>query len=223
MRALLRTLHVTGLLFPVCDLEGNEWEEHPQFCLTGEGNSVATKTQQPSAQLPEWHNTLVTNRVMDSGIHRISLLYTLPPNPEMYGRTPVDVHTYLRPGMFGVTLDGVASGERARRAPAWLISAFSGQRYYGMGAAPTTDEMHPRWGEWTDESAVGKIKEGQVLSMELNMDVGTLKFWVDGHLHGPGFTGIRPGDFGGRLRWAACVTKVGMSVRIVPTPALDGV
>ena len=80
MRALPRTLPslVTGLLFPVCDLEGNEWEEHPQFCLTGEGNSVATKTQQPSAQLPEWHNTLVTNRVMDSGIHRISLLYTLP-------------------------------------------------------------------------------------------------------------------------------------------------
>ena len=85
------------LLFPVCDLEGNEWEEHPQFCLTGEGNSVATKTQQPSAQLPEWHNTLVTNRVMDSGIHRISLLYTLPPNPEIYGRTLVDERTYMRP------------------------------------------------------------------------------------------------------------------------------
>ena len=71
----------TGLLFPVSDLEGNEWEEHPQFCLTGEGNSVATKTQQPSAQLPEWHNTLVTNRVMDPGIHRISLVYTVTAKP----------------------------------------------------------------------------------------------------------------------------------------------
>ena len=75
----------------------------------------------------------------------------------------------------------------------------------------------------SENAVVGKIKGGQVLTMELNMDVGALKFWVDGHVRGLGFTGIRPGDFGGRLRWAACVTKVGMSARIVPTPALDGV
>ena len=79
MRALLRTLHVTGLLFPVCDLEGNEWVEHPKYELTGEGNSVATKGA--SLMYSPWHDwdsTLVTNRVMDSGIHRISLIYTVP-------------------------------------------------------------------------------------------------------------------------------------------------
>ena len=26
----------------------------------------------------DWDSTLVTNRVMDSGIHRISLIYTVP-------------------------------------------------------------------------------------------------------------------------------------------------
>ena len=63
----------------LCDLEGNEWEEHPKYELTGEGNSVATKGA--SLMYSPWHDwdsTLVTNRVMDSGIHRISLIYTVP-------------------------------------------------------------------------------------------------------------------------------------------------
>ena len=125
------------------------------------------------------------------------------------------------------------------RGPSWLISAFNGRRIFGSRADIRNAEMNPGGGDWTDYGyaemnpgggdwisrenvGVCKIKDGQVLSMELNMDVGTLKFWVDGHLHGPGFTGIRHGEFGGRLRWATSMTKVGMSVRIVPTPTLDG-
>ena len=46
MPALRRTLHWLTVLFPLCDLEGNEWEEHPKYELTGEGNSVATKERQ---------------------------------------------------------------------------------------------------------------------------------------------------------------------------------
>ena len=101
------------------------------------------------------------------------------------------------------------------RGPSWLISAFNGRRVFGFGAGIRNAEMNPGGGDWTDYGyaemnpgggdwisrenvGVGKIKDGQVLSMELNMDVGTLKFWVDGHLHGPGFTGIRHGEFGGR-------------------------
>ena len=78
MPALRRTLHWLTVLFPLCDLEGNEWEEHPKYELTGEGNSVATKGA--STMYSPWHDwasTLVTNRVMDSGIHRISLIYTV--------------------------------------------------------------------------------------------------------------------------------------------------
>ena len=65
---------------PVCDLEGNEWVEHPKYELTGEGNLVATKGA--SLMYSPWHDwdsTLVTNnRVVDSGTHRISLIYTVP-------------------------------------------------------------------------------------------------------------------------------------------------
>ena len=133
--------------------------------------------------------------------------------------------------LFGACLAPAPHDRCMTRGPSWLINAFNGRRIFGSGAEVGNTEMNPGGGDWTDYGSVGssenvgvgKIEDGQVLSMELNMDVGTLKFWVDGHLHGPGFTGIRPGDFGGRLRWAACVTKVGMSVRIVPTPTLEGV
>ena len=37
-RCLRRTFHCLTVLFPVCDLEGNEGEEHPKYELTGEGN-----------------------------------------------------------------------------------------------------------------------------------------------------------------------------------------
>ena len=131
--------------------------------------------------------------------------------------------------LFGACLAPAPHDRCMTRGPSWLINAFNGRRIFGSGAEVGNTEMNPGGGDWTDYGSVGssekvgvgKIEGGQVLSMELNMDVGTLKFWVDGHLHGPGFTGIRPGDFGGRLRWATCVTKVGMSVRIVPTPTLD--
>merc|ERR1712086_1068717 len=44
----------------------------------------------------------------------------------------------------------------------------------------------------------GCINDGQVLTMQVDLDAGTLKFWVDGKPHGPGFTsGVT-----GRLRWA---------------------
>ena len=60
-----RSFHWLNVLFPLCDLEGNEWEEHPEYCLAGEGNSVATKGA--STMYSPWHDwasTLVTNRVM---------------------------------------------------------------------------------------------------------------------------------------------------------------
>ena len=74
-----RSFHWLNVLFPLCDLEGNEWEEHPKYCLTGEGNSVATKgASTVYSPWHDWDSTLVTNRVMDSGIHRISLMYSVP-------------------------------------------------------------------------------------------------------------------------------------------------
>ena len=156
------------------------------------------------------------------------LSFLPPPN---FGFAAVEV---LPMALFGVVPDYGVDSEAAHvvsdydprdkcmtEGPAWLINVFDGKRIYGKGQANTwADKYWPNVGD-------GKIKDGQVLSMELNLDAGTLKFWVDGHLHGPGFGSRYPGilfrEVCRRFRWAACLTKFGMSVRIVPTPQLDGV
>ena len=65
----------------------------------------------------------------------------------------------------------------------------------------------------------GKINERQiVISMEADLDKGTLRFWLDGKPHGP------PGwssGVAGRLRWAVSVYHKGAAVEIVPTPELQ--
>jgi hypothetical protein len=62
-----------------------------------------------------------------------------------------------------------------------------------------------------------KIKEGQIVSMEADLDKGTLRFWVDGKHHGLGWSsGVT-----GRLRWAVCLYCKGGAVQIVPTPELQ--
>ena len=53
--------------------------------------------------------------------------------------------------------------------------------------------------------------------MQMQMDAGTLKFWVDGKPHGPGYTS----GVSGPLRWAATVGYTGNAVEIVPTPELQ--
>ena len=63
------------------------------------------------------------------------------------------------------------------RGPAWIINPFNGKRIFGSGGGVGNAEMNPGGGEWTDygsvgsseNAVVGKIKDGQVLTMELNM------------------------------------------------------
>ena len=63
----------------------------------------------------------------------------------------------------------------------------------------------------------GGINSGQVLAMQVDTDASTLKFWLDGKPHGPGYTsGVT-----GPLRWATIVDCKGNSVEIVPTPELQ--
>ena len=71
-------------------------------------------------------------------------------------------------------------------------------------------------GKYGDDCA-GHIKEGQIVSIEADLDKGTLRFWVDGKPHGPGWSsGVT-----GRLRWAVCLYYNGTAVQIVPTPELQ--
>jgi hypothetical protein len=68
-----------------------------------------------------------------------------------------------------------------------------------------------------DDDDAGFINEGRIVSMEADLDKGTLRFWVDGKPHGPGW------DSGvvSRLRWAVSLFYKGTAVEIVPTPELQ--
>jgi hypothetical protein len=73
------------------------------------------------------------------------------------------------------------------------------------------------WGNGKQfDDRAGKINEGQIVSMEADLDKGTIRFWVDGKQHGPGHSsGVT-----GRLRWAVSLAFKGAAVEIVPTPEL---
>jgi hypothetical protein len=69
--------------------------------------------------------------------------------------------------------------------------------------------------EYSD--GAGGINEGQIVSMEADLDKGTLRFWVDGKPHGPGWSsGVT-----GRLRWAVSLFYKGGAAETVPTPELQ--
>jgi hypothetical protein len=66
----------------------------------------------------------------------------------------------------------------------------------------------------TGSEKAGHIKRGQIISVEADLDKGTLRFWVDGKQHGLGWSsGVT-----GRLRWAVCIVNEGGVVEILPTP-----
>ena len=68
-----------------------------------------------------------------------------------------------------------------------------------------------------DDDEAGQINDGQTVSMEADLDKGTLRFWVDGKQHGPGFvSGVE-----GHLRWAVCLKFKSNAAQIVPTPELQ--
>jgi hypothetical protein len=71
-------------------------------------------------------------------------------------------------------------------------------------------------GKYNDDKA-GDINEGQIVSMEADLDKGTLRFWADGKQHGPGYmSGVE-----GRVRWAVSLYYKGAAAEIVPTPELQ--
>jgi hypothetical protein len=105
---------------------------------------------------------------------------------------------------FGLVRDGAAwdkdHGGR-ESIDAWYMSSNS--FLFGNGKS---------YSDWA-----GEINEGQIVSMEADLDKGTLRFWVDGKPHGPGHSsGVT-----GRLRWVASLCYKGGAVEIVPTPELQ--
>jgi hypothetical protein len=67
------------------------------------------------------------------------------------------------------------------------------------------------------DDPAGRIKEGQIVSMEADLDKGTLRFWVGGKPQVAGYvSGVT-----GRLRWGVCLLYKGGAVEIVLTPELQ--
>ena len=65
-----------------------------------------------------------------------------------------------------------------------MHSANSGDYLYGNGKL--------------DSEAAGMMDDGQIISMIADLDKGTLRFWLDGQPHGPGWSsGVK-----GKLRWS---------------------
>jgi hypothetical protein len=128
---------------------------------------------------------------MESGKHRISLKL-------MKGKEITLNH------LFGLVRDGAA----------W-------DKDYGIGGSTDGWYMHS-WGSlWgngkSGDDGAGSINDGQIASMEADLDKGTLRFWVDGKQHGPGFmSGVE-----GRVRWAVSMFDKGGVAEIVPTPELQ--
>ena len=129
---------------------------------------------------------------MESGQHRISIKL-------MKGSASYFNH------LFGVVRDGRAWDgglPNSESTDAWYMIS-------GFGSL---------WGNGKHNSdRAGEINEGQIISMVADLDKGTLRFWLDGQPHGPGWSsGVK-----GKLRWSVSMFDEGSAVQIVPTPELQ--
>ena len=158
------------------------------FALGGPSDSIVTKIDKHG----DWGNCMMTGPVMEgAGKHTISM---------KLGEGDSNCMGIC----CGVVRDGAACDKayyNKEKTEAW---------YMGSNGALCGN------GKRLDDRA-GEINEGQVLTMQVDLDAGTLKFWVDGKPHGPGWTS----GVAGRLRWATSVYRKGNSVQIVPTPFLE--
>jgi hypothetical protein len=129
---------------------------------------------------------------MESGKHRMSLKLMKGEGNTALGH------------LFGLLRDGAAWNKahyHKESTDAWYM--HSNGRLFGNG-------------KFNDDGA-GDIKEGQIVSMEADLEKGTLRLWVNGKQHGPGFmSGVE-----GRVRWAVTVFRKGGTAEIVPTPELQ--
>ena len=181
----------------LCVKTEKEWEwdaasdliQDKVFELSGPNNSIATKIGQDQ----EWKNCMMIGHVMEAGTgkHTISM--------KLAKGSAVDMFLCC-----GVVRDG---------APSCYCSFDKNYLYCRM------DNVGGYlWGNGKFcQAMAGKIESGQVLTMQVDTDAHTLKFWVDGKLHGPGYTsGVT-----GPLRWTTSVLYKGNAVEIVPTPELE--
>ena len=123
-------------------------------------NVTVTKTDGDD----DYSNCVITESVMEegSGTHTISLKFG---GPEEDGSSII----------FGIVQDGVLCDEdpvafREETTTAWMMDGTTGCLI----------------GNNKREEGAGEIGAGQILTMQVDLDAGTLKFWLDGTPHGAG-------------------------------------
>lgn len=163
-------------------------QDTKQFELSGPENRLATRV----GSIEQGTNVLMTTTVMHEGKHQISFRFTRG-----------DDLAYNCG--FGLVRDGTA-WDKNLTAPSdtatWIMFSSEGA-LCGNGKS-----YRPK---------AGAVKNGQIVSIEADLDKGTLRFWLDGKVHGPGWSsGVT-----GRLRWATFVQAIGDGVQIVHTPELQ--
>ena len=161
-----------------------------EFELSGPNNSIGTKIDQDV----DLKNSMMVGRVMGAGTGKHTISMKLAQGSADY------TEIYC-----GVVRDGAPCNDYhfdPDSTAGWFMNNGNGSLYGN--------------GKQADDKA-GEIESGQVLTMQVDMDAGTLKFWVDGKPYGPGYTsGVT-----GPLRWATSVMWKGNGVQIVPTPELQ--
>jgi hypothetical protein len=137
----------------------------------------------------DYNNCFMASDVMEGGKHRVS--FKLVKGEGRY----LDIYC-------GLAKEGAATDEdhgQIHGVGAWYLATHG--RLYGNGKVGNNN--------------AGKIHDGEVVSMEADLDAGTLKYWVNGKKRGPGHTnGVT-----GRVKWAVMAYWKGNYVQIVPTPA----
>jgi hypothetical protein len=136
--------------------------------------------------------TIFTKQTFETGQHTISFVTSGGDHMFMLGATQVETHDAS-----GLTLDP---------GHTWAIDTDSGS-LLGPGHHLVGDAQRPK---------AGQIKNGEVLTIQADLDAQAVRFWRDGKPHGPSFDGVT-----GRLHWMAILPNAGSSVRMVPTPELE--
>ena len=183
---------------PLSDEGGEElpqWNEHSttQGVTFGEDNRCATKVHGD-----DWEGCISLGKVVEEGKCTISC--------ELSG-TESDCPWYAcRSVCFGVMRPGAKE----------CSEGFPSKENLDYFLLNTVNGLHGNGKMFSDKA--GRIRDGQVLTMEVDLDVGTLKFWVDGKPHGSGWTsGVTgPVQVVAKMFWS----NAG-SIHIVPTPELQ--
>jgi hypothetical protein len=194
------------------------------YTICGPGNAVATFLFRgyETEDHCDFEHCLMTDKVMEEGIHTISFKdVTCLPEAELFPPVPPGLEDtspcLLSCTDYGIRVGAVPDGTSPEQGRVgWYFDLENGRL---RGQSKTSGSHGNRVG-----SRSGRTRVGQVVTLQADLDNGTLKVWVDSVPRGPGFTGLS-----GKLKWGlSCLgpedfgVDVALeSVHIVPNPELE--